>query len=176
MAIKRIIEETRTAVAEDQDAGRAAFATASDLTGVVEVEVTIGDHTVRVDEPEGLGGGGTAPNPVEYALASLGSCQAITYRVWAEKLGIRIDRVRVRVDGDLDIRGFFGFDQKVRPGFEGVRVEVDVDGPEEAGVYEELFRAVNEHCPVLDIFRNPVPVEARIQAAGGVPCRAAAEA
>lgn len=160
MAIKQIIEETREAVTEDREAGRAAFATASDLTGLVEVEVAIGDHTIRVDEPEGLGGGGTAPNPVEYALASLGSCQAITYRVWAEKLGIRIDRVRVRVDGDLDVRGFFGFDREVRPGFESVRVEVDVEGPEDAEVYEELFRAVNDHCPVLDIFQNPVPVEA----------------
>ena len=32
-----------------------------------------------------------AANPVQYALASLGSCQAITYQFWAEQLGIGFD-------------------------------------------------------------------------------------
>jgi len=162
MAIKKIIEDTKEALANDPAATRAAFTTDSDLVGLVQVDVTIGDHTVPVDEPSGLGGGGTAPNPVEYALASLGSCQAITYRVWADKLGIRLDRVRVRVDGDLDLQGFFGFDGSVRPGFHGVEVEVELEGPEDPAVYEELAEAVNDHCPVLDIFRNPVPVDSRV--------------
>ena len=31
-------------------------------------------------------------------------------------------------------------------------------GPESPGRYAELAAAVDEHCPVLDLFRNPVPV------------------
>ena len=34
-----------------------------------------------------------AANPVEYALAALGSCQAITYRVWAAPFGVKLDEV-----------------------------------------------------------------------------------
>ena len=34
----------------------------------------------------------------------------------ADKLGIAFDSLTVRVEGDLDIRGFFGFDDAVRPG------------------------------------------------------------
>src|SRR6516162_1826890 len=48
-----------------------------------------GGHKFTVDEPEALGGSNVAANPVEYALAALGSCQAITYRVWAAQLGRR---------------------------------------------------------------------------------------
>jgi putative redox protein len=33
-----------------------------------------------------------------------------------------------------------------------------VAGPESSERYAELAAAVDEHCPVLDLFRNPVPV------------------
>jgi hypothetical protein len=44
-----------------------------------------------------------------------------SYRFWAAQLGIPFDKLAVRVEGDLDIRGFFGFDDTVRPGFTAVR-------------------------------------------------------
>ena len=159
-----VIADARKAVAEDPAAAQALFSTHGTLTGITKVDVRTGSHTFTVDEPPALGGGGTAPNPVEYALASLGSCQAITYRFWAEHLGVSLDMLTVRVEGDLDIRGFFGFDDNVRPGFTAVRVAVSVTGPETAQRYQELAAAVDEHCPVLDLFRNPVPVDRTITA------------
>ena len=32
-------------------------------------------------------------------------------------------------------------------------------GPESPERYQQLAAAVDEHCPVLDLFRNPVPVD-----------------
>ena len=90
---------------------------------------------------------------------ALGSCQAITYRVWAAQLGLRLDKVEISIDGDIDLRGFFGLDDRVRAGFNAVRIRVSLSGPEHASRYEELAAAVDAHCPVLDLFRNPVPVE-----------------
>ena len=46
----------------------------------------------------------------------------------------------------------------MRPGFSAVRVEVAVTGPESRDRYQELAAAVDQHCPVLDLFANPVPV------------------
>jgi uncharacterized OsmC-like protein len=151
-------------VASDPAAAQVLFRTQGTLTGVTEVDVRTGAHKFTVDEPLALGGGGTAPNPVEYALASLGSCQAITYRFWAEHLGISLDTLSVQVEGDLDIRGFFGFDDSVRPGFSAVRVQVSITGPEAPERYDQLAAAVDEHCPVLDLFCNPVPVTRTITA------------
>ena len=54
--------------------------------------------------------------------------------------------------------GFFGLDTAVRPGFTAIRLDV----APQAGVrerYRELADAVDEHCPVLDLFRNPTAVE-----------------
>jgi uncharacterized OsmC-like protein len=158
MSLDSLIIDTRKAIADDPAKAQAAFTAEGTLIGVTEVDVRTGAHAFKVDEPPALGGADVAANPVQYALASLGSCQAITYRVWATHLGIELDTITVRVAGDLDLRGFFGVDDSVRPGFTAVRVEVAVTGPETEQRYAELAEAVDEHCPVLDLFRNPVPV------------------
>jgi putative redox protein len=158
MPLETLIADTRKAVADDAANAQVVFEAEGTLVGVTEVDIKTGTHTFKVDEPPALGGANVAANPVQYALASLGSCQAITYRFWAAQLGIELDSLTVRVEGDLDIRGFFGFDDRVRAGFSAVRVEVSLTGPETADRYAELAAAVDEHCPVLDLFQNPVPV------------------
>lgn len=156
--LKTILDTTAAAVAQDPSAAAVTLAADSELIGVTEVDVRVGDRVVKIDEPEALGGTNLAPNPHEFALASLGSCQAITYRFWSEKLGIRIDELRVDVRGDLDVHGVFGLKDGVRAGFSDVDVSVQISGPETPERYEELRIAVNKHCSVLDIFANPVPV------------------
>src|ERR1700723_4522829 len=158
MPLDTLIADTRKAITEAPARAQAAFTTQGTLVGVTEVDIRTGAHTFKVDEPQALGGADIAANPVQYALASLGSCQAITYRIWATHLGIELDALSVRVTGDLDLRGFFGVDDSVRPGFTAVQVEVTVTGPETEERYAELAAAVDEHCPVLDLFKNPVPV------------------
>ena len=172
MSVVSLIEDTRTAVADDPANAQALFSAQGTLVGVTEVDIRTGAHTFKVDEPPMLGGADVAANPVQYALASLGSCQAITYRFWAARLGIAFDKLTVRVEGDLDIRGFFGFDDTVRPGFTAIRVEVIVTGPESAERYAELAAAVDEHCPVLDLFKTPVPVTRVIAAETAAPVSA----
>jgi uncharacterized peroxidase-related enzyme len=163
MSLVEVIDNTKSAIAADVKNGQAVFRSEHELVGVTEVASRTGSgHSVTVDEPESLGGGNVAANPVEYALIALGSCQAITYRFWAAQLGIDLEGVRVEVEGDLDVRGFFGIDDSVRPGFGEVRLRVTLSGPEQDSRYEELAKAVDAHCPVLDLFSNPVPVERQI--------------
>ena len=162
MSLVSLIADTRETVAADPANAQALFSAQGTLVGVTEVDVRTGAHTFKVDEPSALGGADVAANPVQYALASLGSCQAITYRFWAERLGIPFDTLTVTVEGDLDISGFLGFDDSVRPGFSAVRVRVGITGPETPERYQQLAAAVDEHCPVLDLFRNPVPVDRSI--------------
>ena len=158
MPLGSLIADTRKAVDDDPANAQALFTAEGTLVGVTEVDIRTGAHSFKVDEPPALGGADVAANPVQYALASLGSCQAITYQFWAEQLGIGFDTLSVRVEGDLDIRGFFGFDDGVRPGFSALRLEVTVTGPESPERYQDLAAAVDRHCPVLDLFANPVPV------------------
>ena len=72
--------------------------------------------TIEVDEPPTLAGADAAPSPVEYALAALATCQEISYRLHADALGVPLDGVAVTLEGDIDLRGFFGSEASIRPG------------------------------------------------------------
>ncbi|GAA5063212.1 OsmC family protein [Nocardia callitridis] len=153
-----IVDATAAAIADNPANALAVFRAAGVPEAAVGSAITTGKHTVRVDEPATLGGEGTAPNPVEVYLAALISCQVVTYRFWAQRLGITVDDLAVDAEGDLDVRGFFGLDDTVRAGFQAVRVTVRVSGPETDERYQELQEAVDAHCPVLDLSTGQTPV------------------
>ncbi|PTR24797.1 putative OsmC-like protein [Rhodococcus sp. OK519] len=156
--LSAIVAATADAVADDVSKAHVVFRAKARAHDAVASTVSLGKYSVEVDEPPALGGDNSAPNPVEYYLASLLSCHVVTYRFWAERLGIRVDDIKARAEGDLDVRGFFGFEDAVRPGFGEVRVVVTIDGPESRERYLELHAAAEAHCPVLDLTRNPTPV------------------
>lgn len=135
------------------------FSATGEGVGSVGTTIRTGKHSFQIDEPAGLGGDNAAPNPVEVALSAAIACQVVTYRVWALNLGIVLDTIEASAEGDLDVHGFFGLDDSVRPGFTAVRIAVKVSGPETEERYRELHAAVDAHCPVLDLFANPTPVQ-----------------
>jgi uncharacterized OsmC-like protein len=165
MSVTAAIDANEQAIGEQPAKARVTFKAAGELVGPTEVDLTSRGHRLKVDEPEILGGGNAAANPVEYALAALASCQAITYRFWAAKLGVRLDGIEVAAEGDLDLHGFFGLDDTTRPGFTGIRLDITPLGPESPERYRELAEAVDEHCPVLDLFANATPIERRVAVA-----------
>ncbi|OBK49346.1 OsmC family protein [Mycobacterium kubicae] len=158
-----VIAANRNAISADSANARVVFTASAAAHDAVASTASLGQYRVEVDEPPALGGAGKAPNPVEYYLASLLSCQIVTWRVWAEKLGIAVDELSGYAEGDLDVQGFFGFDDAVRAGFQEVRVVVEVRGPETPERYRQLQEAVDAHCPVLDLTRNPTPVTTRVE-------------
>ena len=79
MSLSSLIADTRKAVSDDPANAQALFAAQGTLVGLTELDMRTGAHSFKVDEPPALGGADVAANPVQYALASLGSCQAITY-------------------------------------------------------------------------------------------------
>ena len=132
---------------------------ASDCPEAFHCDTTMRRHGMVIDEPKRLGGGDEGPSPVDLALAALASCQAITYRVWAHRMGIALERVHVEASGDIDLRGFFGTEDGVRAGYGAIRVRVTCEGPETQERYRELAEVVDRHCPLLDMYTTPVPVE-----------------
>jgi len=148
---KDIFTTTQSALRDEPAQATAIFeARTRQVAGLVS-EAIIRDFRIKIDEPPSLGGTDKGPNPVELVLAALGACQEITYRLYADTLGIPLDNVSVKLAGRLDLRGFFAVDESVRPGIKDIRATVTIDSPASADDIERLKATVDRHCPVLDI-------------------------
>jgi putative redox protein len=133
------------------------FAADSALADGYRATLNIRDFTLTADEPASIGGTDSGPTPVELVLAGLGACQEIVYATYARLLGIPLEAVSVHAEGRLDLRGFYGVaDAPV--GFEDVSFAVEIASPASGEDVARLVAAVNAHCPVLEILRQPIPV------------------
>jgi putative redox protein len=163
MALKDIIVETQTDLLANPDHAIATFSVDSRQVEGLRSETKIRQFNVTVDEPPNLGGTDTGPNPVEFVLAALATCQEITYRAYATALGIPLKSVSVTLEGSLDLRGFFAVKDGVRAGFNDVRGVVNLKSSAPDAELAKLKDVVDAHCPVLDILRAPVPVDLRLE-------------
>lgn len=155
-ALRELIGATQSKFKAEPASAVATFESRSALQEGLRSEVAMRDHRLVVDEPAELGGSDAGPNPVELILAALGTCQEITYRAYATALAIPLDRVSVNLTGTIDLKGFFGVDDAVRPGYQKIAGTVRL---------EMLQGAVKAYCPVLDILQNPVPVALDLEVA-----------
>ena len=114
------------------------------------------------DEPDVLLGTDTAPNPVEAALHALSSCLTVGIAYNAAARGIKIDGVRFDLEGDLDLQGFLGLAENVRPGFSNIRItcHIDADAPREN--LADLCQHAQDHSPVFDTIANPVSISVEL--------------
>lgn len=115
----------------------------------LQSDAVAGPHTVRMDEPEALGGSNTGQNPVELVLSALGGCMVVLANAFAPAHGVTIKDVQVEVEGDLDPNGFMG-KAPVRPGFSAIRYKLHVDSDSDADSVAALVKQVESSCPVKD--------------------------
>ena len=147
-----------SAVAEDPEKGQTDWSATVTWKGAFRSEVSIRDFDpIPSDEPAGLGGTDTAPNPVEQVLGALGNCLAVGYAANATAAGVEIKDLKIELNGDLNLESFLG----LKPGHAGygglsVKVHLDSDASEEqvAALHDKVVNS----SPVGHTLQNAVPV------------------
>ena len=123
----------------------------------VSSDAIAGGHSVRIDEPQSLGGADTGQNPVQLVLSGLGGCLVVLINAFAPAHGVEITDVSVEVEGDLDADGFQG-KSDVRPGFSEIRYKVNIDSPSDPAKIAALRDHAAKVCPVKDTLTG-VPIK-----------------
>lgn len=112
-----------------------------------------GGHRVRSDEPLELGGEDTGPSPHDLLLMALGSCTAITLRLYARRKAWPLRDAHVRLAAEK-LDGVF----RIR---ETITLEGDLDAAQRARLME-----IAERCPVHRTLTGTVEI---VPVEGDVP-------
>ncbi len=116
---------------------------------------------VDSDEPPVLLGENRAPNAGEYALQALAACLVGTIVYHAAARGMALQGLECTVHGDLDVQGFLGLDDDIRPGYEQIEVTIRVAGDLDDDQLAEIA-SLTRFSPVRDVVTNPVAVAIKV--------------
>lgn len=168
------LEDATEAIGDDPDVGSFTFKATTEWTDALKAETRIDEfdqagETVRTreftlegDEPEQILGERTAPNAVETLLGALGSCLTVGYAAHAAAMGIDLESLHVEMAGDLDLRGFLGIDEDVRPGYESIECTVRIDADADESRLRALRDRVESTSPLMDVIANEVPIASHL--------------
>ncbi|MGE3465383.1 MAG: OsmC family protein [Pyrinomonadaceae bacterium] len=109
-------------------------------------------------EPPVLLGKNEGANPVEFLLHALAGCVTTTFVINAAARGINIESISTTLEGDMDLQGFLNLDPNVSPGYEAVRINMDIKADCSEAELEDLLQFTREHSPVCQSVCRPVPV------------------
>src|SRR5262249_23730496 len=84
------------------------------------------EYVMQHDFPAQMSGDGTGPTVCESCMGALAACLTQTIVAHAISRGIRIDSIEMAVEGDVDLRGFSGISNEVRPGAQQFRINMSI--------------------------------------------------
>lgn len=109
--------------------------------------VRSGRHVLAADEPLASGGNDTGPNPYDYLLAALGTCTAMTLRLYARNKNWPLNKVRVELKHEK-IHAADCADCETKEGkIDRIERMIELDGPLSDEQRQRLFE-IADRCPV----------------------------
>jgi uncharacterized OsmC-like protein len=135
-------------------------ATGSQTGAPVACSIDIGRAIYQAEAHTGVGGAGTGACSGDLLLGALAACAQITCQMVAAAMGIAVESIDVKVEGDLDLSGTLGISKEVPVGFEKIRLEFDVRAPQATGDQLRALREKSEqYCVVMQTLLHPPKME-----------------
>ena len=164
---------TVNAVKDDPELGRCKFRATNKWTGGAHNCTTVKafhaakqdiDHKqtfeLHCDEPAILAGTDDGANPVEHLLNALAGCVTTSMVAHAAIRGIEIQELESELEGDIDLRGFFGLADDVPKGFTAIRVKFKVKTDAKN---IEMLKSLASLSPVYNTLINGAKVDIQVE-------------
>ncbi|MHA2036068.1 MAG: OsmC family protein [Promethearchaeota archaeon] len=113
-----------------------------------------GEILVQSDETLILGGGGTAPNPVQYCIGGLLACYSATFVKWASMEGINLTSFKIKATAKMDISAALGLSEN--PALNDLRLELLIETTSSLERLLEINEIAKKRCPGYYCLTNAI--------------------
>ena len=160
--------EPATIVATTASTDEKEWITASVGPSGYRTEITAGPHRFLADEPVPLGGTGTGPTPYELLLGALGSCMAMTLRMYADRKRWPLHGVRIHLRTERAHEQDCERCENEEVGLPRIARRIELAGPLSDEQRHRLHQ-IADRCPVKQTLQRGLVVETVTGAPEGPP-------
>ncbi len=107
-----------------------------------------------IDQPVAAGGNNEGPNPLEVFLSTLPACICAIGRIIANQRKIKLNKIEVKTEGDIDKDFLLGITKEGRAGFTEIRNYVTIDADMTEEEKEAFLHDIESRCPIADNMAN----------------------
>ena len=130
-------------------------ATAKLVENVQSIANNCRTHSVVCDLSSAAGGNDSGPTALELSLMALADCGVTIFADVCKKSDIKLDKVEVTVEAEKSPDS---------PIITGVSMKVNVSSKTRKELLDAAWRRTEANCPVLFIFKEPIPVKVEFEA------------
>jgi putative redox protein len=141
------------------------------MSGIVIVEdsdagpfaetVHAGAHTLLADEPTASGGNDTGPDPYSYLITALGTCTAMTLRMYARQKKWPLRKVTVQLRHDKIYAKDCAECETKEGKIDRVERFIDLSGPLD-DVQRQRLLQIADHCPVHRTLMGEIQISTKL--------------
>ncbi|MGQ0583074.1 MAG: OsmC family protein [Reyranella sp.] len=124
--------------------------------------VRSGVHVLRADEPAANGGNDSGPDPYSYLLAALGSCTAMTLRMYARQKKWPLEKVRVVLKHDKIHAADCATCETKEGKVDSIERWIELDGPLSDEQQKRLLE-IADRCPVHRTLASKIVITTRLE-------------
>jgi len=111
-------------------------------------------HSVVCDLTTAQGGDDTGPTAVELAVMALADCAVTIFADVCKKSNIELSKLETVAEAEKSVDS---------PRLTGVRIKTTVSAKASRALLEAAWRRTEANCPVLFIFKEPIPLQVEFQ-------------
>lgn len=124
--------------------------------------ITVNGHTLVADEPQELGGTDQGPTPYDLLLASLGSCTAITLRMYADRKNWPLENIDIALTHSKEHAQDSEECETKTGQIDHITREIDLTGSLDKEQRARLLE-IADRCPVHRTLHNKIVVKTEIK-------------
>lgn len=157
MDLRAIQKPLKEKYRSDPNSSRITLRAHGDQTDTpISCAVEVGQKIFEAQAHSGVGGPGTAACSGDLLLGALAACAQLTCQLVATAMGIPFERIRVEVEGEMDLSGTLGISKEVPVGFQDIHARFKIDAPDATPDQLAALREKTEqYCVVMQTLMKP---------------------